>query len=118
LTGHEGWVFGVDVSADGSRVASGGYDKTARVWDVASGRQIVCFAGHTDTVRSVRFVRDTGLAISGGDDERLCVWGMDGREVGDSPSDSWILSDLAVLDDGHAISGSWDGRVRRWKLRP
>jgi WD40 repeat protein len=33
-TGHEDGIIGLDWSADGSRVATGGNDGTARVWDV------------------------------------------------------------------------------------
>jgi hypothetical protein len=40
LSGHEGAIRALDVSPDGSRLASASRDNTARVWDVASGNQI------------------------------------------------------------------------------
>jgi hypothetical protein len=41
LPGHVAWVRAVAVSADGRRAVSGGTDGAVRVWDVATGKQIV-----------------------------------------------------------------------------
>lgn len=40
LTGHEGTVFHLRFSSDGSRLASCGGDNTVRLWDVASGKEL------------------------------------------------------------------------------
>ena len=37
---HSGWVFSVVISADERKVATGSDDRTARLWDVASGQFI------------------------------------------------------------------------------
>jgi WD40 repeat protein len=39
LTGRDGTVNAVAVSADGRIVVSGGFDRTVRVWDLADDRE-------------------------------------------------------------------------------
>ena len=37
LQGHSNYVFSVSFSPDSSKVASGSYDETVKLWDVMSG---------------------------------------------------------------------------------
>ena len=37
--GHTGYVTSVAFSPDGRQLATGSYDKTARVWDLSTGKQ-------------------------------------------------------------------------------
>ena len=40
---------------DGQRLASASYDGTVRIWEVATGKQLVTLKGHTSFVLSVAF---------------------------------------------------------------
>ena len=46
LTGHDGLVEAVAVTADGRRAVSGGYDVTVRVWDLEAGTLAHALTGH------------------------------------------------------------------------
>ena len=54
-------VSSVAFSADGSRVVSGSWDKTVRVWDVASGEVVKQLDGHSGAVGKECMMR-------------VCVW--------------------------------------------
>jgi len=58
LTGHSRVVRGVAVSADGRRAVSASDDKTLKVWDVESGREIHSLSGHSSVVSGVAVSAD------------------------------------------------------------
>jgi hypothetical protein len=45
--GHTEWVFSVAFSPDGRTALSGSGDKTLKLWDVATGNEIITFKGRT-----------------------------------------------------------------------
>jgi WD40 repeat protein len=74
LEGHDDWVTSVAFSPDGSRLASGSFDKkTIPVLDAITGQMGHSLEGHTKWVRSVAFSPDGRLA-SGSWDETIKVW--------------------------------------------
>ncbi len=72
----------VTFSADGSLLASGGGDRTVRIWDFHTGQQLYSLAGHTSTVSSLAFSPDGTRLVSGGYDHAVKVWDVRaGKEV-------------------------------------
>ena len=55
LRGHESAVTGAAFSPDGTRVVTASNDRTARVWDVASGRQLLVLQEHANSVIAAAF---------------------------------------------------------------
>src|SRR4051812_2790536 len=55
---HQDSVNSVVFSPDGKFLASGSYDKTVRLWDLATGREIRTFRNHRKSVQSVAFSPD------------------------------------------------------------
>jgi tetratricopeptide (TPR) repeat protein len=67
-------VSGVAISADGKRIVSGSQDRTVRVWDTASGQELLSLKGHTQPVTSLALSADGNCIVSGGEDNTLRVW--------------------------------------------
>jgi WD40 repeat protein len=55
---------GLAFSPDSRYLASGGYDRTVRIWEVASGKELRRLAGYTDGLAKVAFTPDGHLLLT------------------------------------------------------
>lgn len=94
---------------------TGSYDRTARVWNLETGTEVHCLAGHTRAIRALQF--DEFKLITGSMDHTMRVW-------------NWRTGQCVKVLEGHTegvvclrfddnvlASGSVDTTVKVWNFR-
>ena len=85
LRGHENTVLGAQFSADGKTVVTASWDKTARLWDVASGKELLVLRGHESSVSGAQFSADGKTVVTASGDKTARLWRCDAcRAVDDA----------------------------------
>lgn len=82
LRGHEDSVNSMAFSPNGERVVTTSDDKTARLWDVATGREIAVLRGHKSAVRAAVFSPDGARVVT------VCGDKTTGTSTGEPPDAS------------------------------
>lgn len=71
LGGHEDVVNSIAFDRDGKRLLSASYDRTARVWDVTSGKVLRTLSMHSDFVLAAAFSPDGKHVFTGSKDRSV-----------------------------------------------
>jgi WD40 repeat protein len=119
LVGHTGWVTAVAVvGPDGRHVVTGGFDRTIRVWELATGACVRALEGHAGAVRAVRVTPDGRRLVSGSHDKTARVWDLaSGVCLQTLEGHTGWVHAVAVTSDGRrAVTGSADNTVKVWQL--
>jgi WD40 repeat protein/tRNA A-37 threonylcarbamoyl transferase component Bud32 len=116
LEAGQDFIMGLAFSPDGRRLACCGFDKTIRVLDAATRKEIAILRGHTEAVNDVAFSPDGQRLASCGNDFLVKVWDIaTSREVFTCPGHGNMVYNVAFNPDGSRLaSASWDGTVRLW----
>ena len=111
LQGHTDAVTTVSWSPDGSQLASGSRDKTARLWQISSGQTIATYKDHTAAIMSVAWrplvSNGVQLLASGGDDETVQVWNTQAARRRSFPRLGAPVSSVSwSLDGSYVLAGT------------
>ena len=118
LTGHLAWVQSVTISPDGQMIASSGYDKTIKLWDLRTGALLRTFQGHSDWITSVVFSPDGQMLASGSDDATIKLRNLPtGALLRTIQGYPYRVSSVAFSPDGQMLaSGSYYGAIKLLNL--
>lgn len=113
---HQGAVYCCCFSQDASKVVSCGADKTVKVWESQSGKQLLSMEGHCDVVYCCSFSSNDAKIVSCSADHTVKVWDSStGREcLNFTGHNQDVFSCMFSPDDRNILSCSADKTVKVW----
>jgi WD40 repeat protein len=119
ITGPTGPTYIVAFSPDGRYVFSCG-DSAARMWEVATGKEIRKFEGKGSSgyVNCLALSQDGRRLVTGHEDKSVRLWDVaTGKELQRFEGHTDSVECVAISADGfHALSGGKDRTIRLWGL--
>ncbi len=119
LEGHEGPAEALAYSPASGLLASGGADRTVKLWNAASYSLVRTYRGHNEPVTALALTRDGRVLASASLDGAVRLWSTSsGRTFRSVRLHKARVSVLAFSPDGQMLaSASEDGSVRLWEFR-
>ena len=118
LVTTEDSVFSVAFNPDGTRLATCGADRSIRIFDVATWKELVLIEDHADWVMDVAWSHDGKRLASASRDKTSKVFDAatgDGIATFSAHADS-VYTVGFLADNEHVISGGNDKQLRVWKI--
>ncbi len=117
LTGHQGAVYSVAFSPNGTMLASAGTDRTIGLWNYPIGQRFgIPLIRRTDPVTSVA-LSPNGLVIASGDHDGQIMLSdrRNGRLLAEIRGNAGQVSDIAFDPAGRVLAAGYaNGTIRFW----
>jgi WD40 repeat protein/transcriptional regulator with XRE-family HTH domain len=113
---HNGPIWSVTFSPDGTHIATASQDKTTKVWDSRSGKLLLTLVGHSDSVNSVSYSPDGNYIATASDDHTAKVWdAATGNALLILKGHTDAVDHIVFSPDGlRLVTASYDGTAKIW----
>ena len=109
-------AFDAVFSPDGQRVLTASWDNTARLWDAATGAELLVLKGHEGPVTSAVFSPDGRRVLTASQDKTARLWdAATGAELLVLKGhENWVTSAVFSPDGRRVLTASGDHTARLW----
>jgi WD40 repeat protein/mono/diheme cytochrome c family protein len=115
---HQDAIQDLAFSPDGKILASCGYDRLIKLWDVTAKKELRVLKDHSDSVYGIAFSPDGKLLASAAADRAVKVWdvatGTRLYTLGESTD--WLYAVAWSPDGRHLAAGGVDRSIRVWQV--
>jgi WD40 repeat protein len=114
---HQGlvWFRFLSYSADGTRLAAAGSDNSVRIWDTASGAELLS-CGHPHPLRGTAFSPDGQRLLTVCNDAHARIWdARTGAEIVRLRHRRAVVAGTFDEDGGRVVTVLDDGEVQVWR---
>lgn len=117
-TGHTTYIGSIAFDPKGKIFASGSSDRTIKLWDVETGKELRTLTGHTSAVFSVAFSADGKTLASGDADGPIKLWNVaTGTELRTFSGHTDSVHAVTFSADGKTLASvSDDATVKLWDI--
>ena len=119
ISGHLGWVQSIAVDPANEFFVTGSYDRTIKVWDLASGTLKLTLTGHISAVRGLAVSSKHPYMFSCAEDKMVKCWDLEYNKVirhyHGHLSGVYALALHPTLDV--LVTGGRDACARVWDMR-
>jgi WD40 repeat protein len=118
LKGHTETLYAVAFSPDSKLAVTGSFDKTLKLWDTTTGKELKTLggpAGHQNLVLSTAFSPDGQMIASGSSDNTAKIWDVPAAGFLQELVHADAVQALALSADGQRLAaGVKDGTIKIW----
>ena len=112
LKGHKKWVYCLAYSPDGKWLATGGWDRTVKLRDAATGAEALTIFAHEGFVLSLAFSPDSRNLATTSEDRSVRLWEVpSGRRLATFHGHTDFVQAVAFRPDGREVAHGEPRRV-------
>jgi WD40 repeat protein len=117
LNGHAGEVNAVAYSPDGKQLATAGRDTTAKIWDAATGTELVTLRSHSQSIEDVAFSPDGKILATASDDKTVKLWEVESwKELRTLDVNDDIVWSISFSADGRLLATAGEATAKVWDV--